>query len=118
MAQVAQHFERQSKQQDEDESLEGFLTSHARYLRIAQAHEPPPTKRARLSHGDTRDGNDDTMDCDDATSYGTPARRSVDGYGPAREGEQVAALTEDEDGSVQWILAVVHKYYAAEVFFG
>ena len=42
----------------------------------------------------------------------------MDGYGPAREGEQVAALTEDEDGSVQWILAVVHKYYAAEVFFG
>jgi len=27
-------------------------------------------------------------------------------------------LTEDEDGSVQWILAVVHKYYAAEVVFG
>jgi len=48
-------------------------------------------------------------------AYGASARRSVDGYGPAREGEQVAALTEDEDGSVQWILAVVHKYYAAEV---
>jgi len=39
----------------------------------------------------------------------------VDGYGPAMESEQVAALTEDEDGSVQWILAVVHKYYAEEV---
>ena len=95
--------------------MEGFLASHARYLRIAQAHEPPPTKQARLSYGDTEEGINNKADYDDATLYGAPARRSVDGYGPAREGEQVAALTEDEDGSVQWILAVVHKYYAAEV---
>ena len=88
------------------------MSSHACYLRNAQSLEPP-VKRAKSTHCDT--GDERNVRVDRVASNSAPVRRSVDGYGPAREGEQVAALTEDEDGSVQWILAVVHKYYAAEV---
>ena len=91
------------------------MSSHACYLRNAQALESP-VKRAKSTHCDS--GDERSHRVDHAASNSAPARRSVDGYGPAREGEQVAALTEDEDGSVEWILAVVHKYYAAEVVFG
>jgi hypothetical protein len=137
---VARHFELEAKRQDEEETLHNFLSSYDRAMGKALAYEPA-AKRARGGQGsqghDDGGGGGGPGGPGGRTSASLPggpglgqlaagggggggasgasARRSAAGYGPAKVGEQVAAMTEDDDGGAQWILAVVTKYYVAEV---
>jgi SAGA-associated factor 29 len=79
---VARHFELEAKRPDEEETLNTFLGAYDRAFGKALGYEAP-SKRSRTARGG--------------------------GFGPAKEGEQVAA----KDGA-KWILAGVHKYYAEQ----
>lgn len=79
------HFELETKAPKEEEAITSFLVSYDGATGKALGFEPPSR---RLRHQGIK-------------------RSTTDVYGPAKEGEQVAARIEGDDAG--WILATVRK---------
>lgn len=88
---VAKHFQLEAKRIDEEGTLNTFLSAYDRAFGKALGYEPA-AKRPKVG-------------------VTAPARGwNENRWGPAKEGEQVAAHI--EEGEETWILAHVKKYYA------
>lgn len=90
---VARHFQLEAKRIDDEGTINVFLSSYDRAFGKALGYEPA-AKRPKVVANST------------ARSNGGGENR----WGPAKEGEQVAAHI--EGGEESWILAHVKKYYA------